>query len=63
MSRTSQTIRVGVFGVGRGTSFAKGAGPLVGMELVAICDSWEEKLVDVADELRLSGSAGYLEVL
>ena len=35
-------IRVGVVGVGRGMSFAQGA-PFVGMELVALCDTWEEK--------------------
>ncbi|MCF7855232.1 MAG: Gfo/Idh/MocA family oxidoreductase, partial [Candidatus Pacebacteria bacterium] len=37
-------IRVGVIGVGRGQSFASGATDLVGMKLVALCDTWEEKL-------------------
>ena len=37
-------IRVGVIGVGRGNDFASGATDLVGMELVALCDTWEEKL-------------------
>lgn len=36
-------IRVGVFGVGRGMSFANQANA-VGMELVAVCDQWAEKL-------------------
>ena len=36
-------IRVGVIGVGRGQSFARGATEVVGMELVALCDTWEEK--------------------
>jgi predicted dehydrogenase len=40
----SDRIRVGVVGVGRGRSFARGTGELVGMELVALCDTWEEKL-------------------
>jgi len=37
-------IRVGVIGVGRGDSFARGATDLVGMKLVAICDIWKERL-------------------
>lgn len=39
-------IRVGVVGVGRGSSFASGATDLVGMKLVALCDTWEEKLAE-----------------
>ena len=35
----TDTIRVGVVGVGRGRSFARGASPHVGMELVALCDT------------------------
>jgi len=38
-----ELIRVGVIGVGRGMSFANGA-ELTGMKLVALCDTWEEKL-------------------
>ena len=37
-------IRVGVIGVGRGQSFASAATDLVGMKLVALCDTWKEKL-------------------
>jgi predicted dehydrogenase len=37
-------IRVGVVGVGRGESFVKAATDVVGMELVAICDTWAERL-------------------
>ena len=44
-------IRIGVVGVGRGQSFARGAGPHVGMELVALCDTWEERLQAVGKEL------------
>ena len=40
-------IRVGVVGVGRGNSFAEGANEIVGMKLVALCDSWEERLSEV----------------
>ena len=43
-NRSQKAIRVGVVGVGRGQSFAAGATELVGMKLVALCDTWEEKL-------------------
>ena len=41
---TEKPIRVGIIGVGRGQNFADGATELVGMKLVALCDTWEEKL-------------------
>lgn len=43
-TRRQKPIRVGVIGVGRGDNFACGATELVGMKLVALCDTWEEKL-------------------
>ena len=46
------TIRVGVVGAGRGQSFMRSA-TAVGLELVAICDTWEEKLQHVGDQLEL----------
>ncbi|MCZ6676546.1 MAG: Gfo/Idh/MocA family oxidoreductase [Candidatus Poribacteria bacterium] len=51
-------IRVGVVGVGRGSSFAKGA-QFVGMELVALCDTWEEKLRDVGKQLNVTTYTDY----
>ncbi len=39
-------IRVGVVGVGRGQTFMRQAAS-AGMELVAICDTWEERLAEV----------------
>ena len=50
-------IRVGVVGLSRGRSFAVGAGH-AGMELVALCDSWEERLETVGAQL---GVATYTE--
>ena len=44
MKSHSQDIRVGVIGVGRGQSFASAATNRVGMKLVALCDTWEERL-------------------
>ncbi|NKB71969.1 MAG: hypothetical protein GKR89_33245 [Candidatus Latescibacteria bacterium] len=49
----SRTIRVGIVGVGRGQSFMRSAGPS-GMELVAICDTWEERLQQVGRELGVA---------
>lgn len=48
-------IRVGVVGVGRGLSFARGAAA-AGMRLVAICDAFAKNLDEVA---RSFGVAGY----
>ena len=39
----TKPIRVGVVGVGRGESFMSQA-PAAGMQLVAICDTWKERL-------------------
>ena len=47
---TEQHIRVGVVGLARGRSFARGAGQVNGMELVAICDIWEDRLEAVGRE-------------
>jgi len=50
-------IRVGVLGVGRGETFMRQA-PAAGMELVAICDTWEERLAEVG---RKHGVATYAD--
>ena len=56
--RKQKPIRVGVIGVGRGQSFAAGATDLVGMKLVALCDTWEEKLREAG---RRYGVATYTD--
>ena len=58
-SRSRKAIRVGVVGVGRGRSFALGAGPHVGMQLVALCDTWEERLLDVGAQLDVAVYTDY----
>jgi predicted homoserine dehydrogenase-like protein len=55
---STQKIRVGVIGVGRGQSFARGA-DLVGMELVALCDKWEEKLTEVGQRFGVTTYTDY----
>jgi len=42
-SRVKKDIRIGVVGVGRGSTFMAGAAA-TGMKLVAICDIWKERL-------------------
>ena len=58
MKPHTETIRVGVVGVGRGQSFASGATDRVGMKLVALCDTWEEKLNEAGQRY---GAAAYTD--
>lgn len=51
-------IRVGVVGVGRGRSFMRAA-QVTGMELVAICDVWEERLVRDGQALNVATYTDY----
>lgn len=57
------TIRVGVIGVGRGKSFMDGASATAGMELVALCDSWESKLADVGQQYGVATYTDYDQFL
>ena len=38
--KNKRPIRVGVIGVGRGSSFTGDAAKVAGFELVALCDTW-----------------------
>ena len=55
-------IRVGVVGVGRGRTFMRTA-QVTGMELVAICDTWEDKLTHEGEQLEVSTYTDYEEFL
>ena len=59
MSQKDKPIRVGVTGVGRGKGFARGAGPELGLELVALCDTWEERLLELGTELDVATYTDY----
>ena len=61
--RRRKTIRVGVVGVGRGQNFMQGAGPLVGMELVAVCDTWKTKLKEVRKRYDVATYTDYSRFL
>jgi predicted homoserine dehydrogenase-like protein len=50
--RPQKPIRVGVFGVGRGQSFAGQAAAMEGVELVALCDMREKALAAFAEQMR-----------
>ena len=56
--KVSKKIRVGVIGVGRGQSFMSGAA-LAGMKLVAICDTWKERLKDVGKSYGITTYTDY----
>ena len=58
-ARKQKPIRVGVIGVGRGSSFASGATDLVGMKLVALCDTWEEKLTEAGKRYGVATYTDY----
>ncbi|MBI3970147.1 MAG: Gfo/Idh/MocA family oxidoreductase [Chloroflexi bacterium] len=59
MSEHGAPIRAGVVGVGRGQSFARGAGRHAGMQLVALCDTWEERLHALGRELEVATFTDY----
>ena len=54
--RSEKAIRVGVVGVGRGLSM--GAAGATGLQLVALCDTWEERLLQAGERL---GVATYVD--
>ena len=62
MGKTEE-IRVGVLGVRRGESFIKGATESVGMKLVAICDTWEERLKAAGEKYGVATYTDYDEFL
>jgi predicted dehydrogenase len=59
---SAQPIRVGVIGVGRGQTFMRQA-PYAGMQLVAICDTWQERLHKVGQELNVATYTDYDQFL
>lgn len=60
-SNADQIIKVGVLGVGRGQSFMEGGS--AGMKLVALCDTWEERLTDVGTKYDVATYTDYDEFL
>jgi predicted dehydrogenase len=46
---SERPIRVGVVGLGRGQTFIQQTTPVVNMELVALCDTWEERLLEFGE--------------
>lgn len=59
---STKTIKVGVLGAGRGQTFADMASK-VGMELVALCDIWEEKLYELAKKHDIAAYTDFDEFL
>lgn len=59
MVKHNKKIKVGVTGIGRGMNFARGAGSHLGMEMVALCDVWEERLIQLGKEFNVSTYTNY----
>ncbi len=57
--RSTKTIRVGVYGIGRGSSFAEQAAAMEGVELAAVCDQRQRALNDFTK--AHPGVTGYTE--
>jgi len=57
------TIRVGVVGVGRGQTFMEGATEELGMKLVAVCDTWKDRLEEVGKKYGVATYTNYDEFL
>lgn len=55
----NKTVRVGVIGVGRGAGMAAGASEMAGIELVALCDIWEERLAGLGKSLNVATYTDY----
>ena len=53
----SRPITVGVVGVRRGGAFARGSEAATGLRLVALCDTWEERLEQERRDLAARGTA------
>ncbi len=64
MSTSSrQPIRIGVVGLRRGLSYARGATERLGFKLVALCDSRDERLQPMCRELGVTGYNDYARFL
>lgn len=57
--KKERAIRVGVIGLGRGGSFTGSAAKAAGFELVAVCDTWEEKLKKFGEEKKVATYTDY----
>ena len=56
----TKKVKVGVVGVGRGTSMMRYCECSGHAEIVAICDNWEQGLKDKLDELNDPNITGYV---
>ncbi|MDD5677225.1 MAG: Gfo/Idh/MocA family oxidoreductase [Kiritimatiellae bacterium] len=61
--KNNRPIRVGVLGVGRGKSFTGNAAKAAGFELVAVCDTWEERLKKFGEERKVAIYTEYAKFL
>lgn len=57
--RNQKPIRIGIVGVGRGISFAQESNDRLGMELVALCDTWEDRLQEAGSRFGVTTYQSY----
>lgn len=57
--KKEKTIRLGVVGLGRGQSFFGASAKALGFELVALCDLWEEKLLEIGKRHNVATYTDY----
>ncbi|MHB9032441.1 MAG: GNAT family N-acetyltransferase, partial [Anaerolineae bacterium] len=58
-SARKKPIRVGVIGVGRGMDIARQASAETGLKLVALCDTWEERLAEAGKQYGVTTYTDY----
>lgn len=58
-----RTVRVGVVGIGRGLAFIEQSTADLGIELVALCDTWAERLDEINAEHGVATYTDYDEFL
>jgi predicted dehydrogenase len=59
VNNKTRPVRVGIIGIGRVQNFADGATGLVGMRLVALCDTWEERLKQAGKQYGVATYTDY----
>ncbi len=57
--RRRKNIRVGIVGLGRGRAYARAAGPHVGMDVDALCETWKGRLKEFGKELKVATYTDY----
>ncbi len=63
LQKKKRAIRIGVVGLGRGSSFTGDAAGAAGFKLVAVCDTWKKKLEKFGKERQVTTYTDYAKFL